>query len=156
MGMSRRIVILIAAGMLIACGVLLGVYLNHPRLSDRQQIERVFLSAEKCIESKQLTGLMRLVDDDYNDGSFTKGQLKVLAMEAFRRGDQYNVVPSLGALSIQGNTAHVHLSVDFSTSGAPQDVQRLNISADLRKGRHGWQVIKAGGWEGAGGDLEGM
>jgi len=142
---------MIAALVVLLVAISLVYYLQRPELSDEEQIQRLFLEAERAVEAKDASDIMRLIADDYDDGTFVKRDLTRLAIRAFRTSDEIDVVPYLRLLQVQGQEAHAELDVDLLVDS---DTQRLKLAVDLKKTGRGWQVIRASGWEVAGSEFE--
>jgi len=154
---SRTSAVVAAAAVLLVIAVALFINLRRPPLSDEERVKQLFLDAAYAVNTKNAAALMRLVSDDYNDGTFTKRELRRLAIEGLRSSGRIIVVPSLRSLQIRGGWAHAELEVDVQTEGYDVAPQHLSLSVDLARRGRDWKIIRATGWENAAlqGDWEG-
>jgi hypothetical protein len=135
-------------GLIIVGGALYGGWrLLRPPLSDGDQIKAQILLGAKAAQDHRVGSLMDLIADDYNDGVYTRTDILNLARAGLRPGRDLQVGVFLQKLSISGKTAHTELDVDITVKPGGES-GRYHIVADWQKGRRGWQVIRAKGWEG--------
>jgi hypothetical protein len=121
----------------------------RPPLTDQQQIEAQILKAAAAASSHQPRTLLSLVADDYYDGTYTKADLANLARAGLAPGGRdLRVAPYLKSLQIEGKTATTEIEAEITELSSGQS-GRYQITVGWRKGRQGWQIVSAHGWEGA-------
>ena len=148
-------------------GAGLAVYVGGRRVpTDREQIQARLLAGARGLEQKRLSRVLLLIADDYNDGLYTKAEVASLVRGALWDADQIRVAVFLRSLDLQGDwaTTVVDAEVEF-TYGAGQapseaataggERQAYSVTLDWRRGPHGWQVVRAQGWQSAPGDFSG-
>ena len=146
----------ILVGVVVVVGIAVGVWwIVRPAKSAKQQIQELFIQAERAVEDKSLSRLVRLVADDYDDGVYTKTELKRQAVAAFRQFRTIRVTPVLGDLQITGARARVQLEVDVWLEAEPAESPRhLALGVELERQKKRWLVTSAGGdWPEAEGRL---
>ena len=112
------------------------------------QVEGAVKGAQAA-SSHQPQKLLSIIADDYNDGLYTKTDLATLARGGLAPGGRdLRVVPFLKSIQLRGKTATTELEAEI-TAQPNGGTQRLRITVEWRKGRRGWQVVRAQGWEGA-------
>jgi hypothetical protein len=158
--MRRRIPLLFLAVIVLAAGGYAIWRLTRPPQSDQQQIRNLILKAARALEQRRVQTFMKLVADDYNDGTHTKRDIESLARGAVLQAGEIRVVPYLRSLEVQGMTAtavvQAEVTVGRDTPGANlgEPAQgRYTVEMVLAKGPHGWQVTSAQGWEEAQAEL---
>lgn len=148
--MNKSLLARIGAGLAIVA-VIVGIaiyWLTRPTVSDRQQILDMFLATQDAVERKSVSGVMRHISEDYDDGTYTKRALTRLAVSAFREGEPFNVLTVVRALQIKGNQAVAEVEVKFWVGrGPPEHVQHLTLHVAAEKKRGKWQVTRARGWQ---------
>lgn len=143
--MRRRWYLLLLI-LVVVVAAFLSFRLMRPPLSDADQIRGRILAAATACEKHDLTGFLRVISEDYNDGSFNKQRLAVLVRQALLPSRPLRVVPYLKELQVTGVTARTDLLAEVTEEGGKHT---YSLTAEWRKGRHGWQVVSARGWEGA-------
>ena len=135
-----------------------GIYrLTRPPLDDRTQIQNLILKAASSLEQQRVKTFMTVVADDYHDGTYTKAEIETLVRGAVLQSGEIRVVPYLrGDVQVQGTTATATIEAEVTVAsrqpaGSPAEptLARYTIEMALSKGRHGWQVTSARGWESA-------
>lgn len=122
--------------------------LNRTPPSDHEQILDTFLAIEEAVNRKSVSGVMRHVSADYDDGAYTKRGLTQLAIAVFRESESFNAVSQVRSLDIRGETASATVDVDFWVGDDPAGgAQRLELQLEMKKSRGKWQVTRAQGWE---------
>jgi len=108
----------------------------------------MFLQVEEAVEHKNLSGVMRHIAEDYNDGTLTKTELTRLAIGAFREPEPFNVLATVRSLDITGEQATATIDVGFWVEDrSAKTVQNLLIQVELKRIRGEWQVTAARGWQ---------
>ncbi len=146
----------LSVGVAALVGVIVGAWwLMRPEKSDRQQIQELFIQAERAMEEKSPGRLLRLVADDYDDGVYTKGELKRQAVAAFRQFRTIRVTPVLRDLQITGDRARAQLEVDvWLDAGPAESPLHLALRVELEQQKKRWLVASVGGdWPEAEGHL---
>ena len=149
---SRVLLVLI----LLAAGGY-GIYrFTRPQVDDRTQIEGLIRNAARFLEQQRVKSFMTVLADEYQDGTYSKADLEPLVRGAVLQSGEIRVVPFLRDLAVQGTTATVVLEAEVTVAsrqptGATSEpaTERYTIELALAKGRHGWQVTSARGWESA-------
>ena len=143
----RRFRIALLALLIVAAALYGGWRLLRPHLSDADQIKAQLLSAAKAAEDHRVGSLLEIIADDYNDGVYTRADIVNLARAGLRPGRDMTVGVILKKLTIQGQTATTDFETDIAVKPGGE-AGSYHIVADWRKGRHGWQILRAHGWEG--------
>ncbi len=151
MTISRRGLTAIVAIVVLAGGVVGIWWLLRPTKSDEQQILEVFTQGERAVEDKNLTGLMKLISDDYSDGTYNKQALKQVALTGFRQTRTIKVTPALRGLQISGQEARAEFEVDlWLDSNEPEPTIHILMRVELSKQKGKWLVTSAtGDWPAA-------
>ena len=148
MNKARIVKILVAFVIIVVGGSLTAYWLPQRAVSDRQQILDMFLQVEQAVERKSISGVMRHISEDYDDGTYSKRDLNQLAIAAFRERGSFNVLASASSLDISGNQATAQVKVRFWTGyGSAGQAQRLTLWIQAEKKGKRWQVTSAHGWE---------
>jgi len=96
---TPRLLTIVLAILIIAVGAGLTIYwFRRPVPSDRQQVMDVFLQMQRAAERKSLSGVMRHIADDYDDGTYTRRDLMRLGVSAFREPEPFNIVATVRSL----------------------------------------------------------
>jgi len=128
-------------------GGLATYWLTQPVLSDREQIVNMFWQVQEAVERKSLSGVMRHISEDYDDGHFTKRDLARLATQGLRESGAFHVLASVCSLDIYGNQATAQVKVRFWVGDvSAEHAQRLTIWVRAEKNRNRWRVTGAYGW----------
>ena len=137
----------ILVGVVIVVGIVVGVWwIVRPAKSHKQQIQELFIQAERAVEDKSLSRLMRLVADDYDDGVYTKRELKQQVVAAFRQFRTIRVTLVLRDLQITGDRARAQLEVDvWLDAGPAESPLHLALSVELVKQKKRWLMTSVGG-----------
>ena len=140
--------ILVAVVVTAIVGSLVAYWLTRRSPSDREQILDAFLAAEQAIERKSVSGLLRHVAADYDDGSYIKGELTPLVLAAFRDSGAVDVLAHVRSLEIRGEQASAKVEVELSVASYAEGKRvPLVLQVQLKKARGTWQVTSAQGWE---------
>ena len=161
----------LVAGVLLAvlAGAGLALYVGGRRVpTDREQIQARLLAGARGLEQKRLSRVLWMIADDYNDGLYTKAEVASLVRGALWDADQVRVAVFLRFLDLQGDwattvvDAEVELTYGAGAGQAPAEAapaggerQAYTVTLDWRRGPHGWQVVRAEGWQSAPGDFSG-
>ncbi len=153
---SRRGLTAIVAVLVLAGAVVVIWWLSRPTKSDEQQILEVFAQGERAVEDKNLSGVMRLVSEDYSDGTYNKQELKQIVLRGLRETRTIKVTPALRDLQIAGPTARADLEVDvWRDSNEPEPTLHISMRVELSKQKGKWLVTSAAGdWPAAAEQLE--
>ncbi len=76
MTISRRTFFLMVEIVLLAVVIVVLWWLVRPQKTDRQQIVDLLAHTERAIEQRDLGGLMQAVSEDYDDGTYSKRELR--------------------------------------------------------------------------------
>jgi hypothetical protein len=150
---TRKGLLLLALLVLVAGGY--WVYrLTRPQLSDPEQIKHAIVDAAGALEQHRVQSFMRVIADDYNDGTCNRQELEQQVRGAVLGTDQLRVVPYLRDLQVQGATATATIDADVIVSAyrygpGPNEPyrSRYTIQTTWRKAPRGWQITCATGWE---------
>jgi len=142
----RRAWLLLLAALVICLAAYLLARSLRPPLSDADQIRGQILAAAAACDQHSLTAFLRVISEDYSDGSFDKQRIAIMVRQAFIPNRPLHVVPYLKDLQVSGETARTDLVAEVTQES---EKHSYSIQAEWRKGRHGWQVTSARGWEGA-------
>ncbi len=95
MTISRRSFLLIA-GFAVLVGIIVALWwLTRPPKTDRQQIVNLLAHTEQAIEQRDLGGLMQAVSEDYDDGTYSKRELRRAALAGFREVRAIRITPAI-------------------------------------------------------------
>jgi hypothetical protein len=147
--MRPRLMWILLAVVVLGGGTYLSYRFLAPRLSDREEIERLILKAARGVEQRQVAAVLSVIADDYWDHGYTKQDLATLARGMARFGEQIRVVPYLNSLDLSGSEATASVDAEVTVGRSPEQPVRYHVMLHLGKGRHGWQVISSQGWQGA-------
>ncbi len=150
----RSPVLTLLAVLVLALGAY-GVYrLTRPAPDDTTQIRNLVLTAARALEQSRVQRFMALIAEDYYDGTYRKADLVPLVRGAVLQHGELRVIPYVRALQIHGETATAMVEAEVTLgeirSDRPQAELargRYTVEVALRKGRRGWQVTSAHGWE---------
>ena len=146
----RPKVIKVVAAAVLAIVVAIAAYywLTRTPPSDRQQILNMFLAVAEAVERKSLSGVMRHISEDYDDGVYTKRELRRLAIAGFRRSGPIDVMAQVRSLDIRGQYATATVEADYTAGyDAPESTGHLVLRIEVKKNRGRWQVARAQGWQ---------
>ncbi len=148
---TPRLLTIVLAILIIAVGAGLTIYwFRRPVPSDRQQVMDVFLQMQRAAERKSLSGVMRHIADDYDDGTYTRRDLMRLGVSAFREPEPFNIVATVRSLEVTGSEAVAMVEVWFSVGAASARTgQHVTVQVQLQKNQGRWQVTSAQGWQDA-------
>ncbi len=146
MTISRRAFLLIA-GFVLLGGIIVALgWLTHPPKSDRQQIVKLLEHTERAIEQRDLSGLMKAISEDYDDGTYTKRELRRAALAGFREVRTIRITPVLRRLEVSDEEARADLDVEvWIDSDSPQPTMQVAMWVKLSKDSGRWLVTSAGG-----------
>jgi len=151
----RSRTLLVLAIVVLGAGGYAVFRMTRPPLDDKTQIQNLILTASRALEQQRVKSFMAVVADDYNDGTYNKQDVENLVRGAVLQSGEIRVVPYLRSLQIQATTATATVEAEVTvgyTRGNPHAEPgrgRYTVEMALRKGRHGWQVTSARGWESA-------
>jgi hypothetical protein len=147
----------------------MSVQARMPKGNDAAQIRAMLDAAEQAVESRNVSGMMRHVSEEYRDGNgLRRDQIRLYTMQTLRDAERVDVTISEPSLRIQvepdGKSAT--LSGDFSLSlsdtlGTAFPTRHFHLTLDLKKEpariflvfpTHAWRVVSADGY----GALEGL
>ncbi len=127
-------------------GLIVVWWLAHPQKSDRQQIVDLLRRAEQAIEHQDLRGLMKAISEDYDDGTYSKRELRRAALAGFREVRTIKITPVLRRLEISGEQARAELDVDvWIDTDSPHPTMHLALWVELNNKTGPWLVTRAGG-----------
>ncbi|HOS92431.1 MAG TPA: hypothetical protein PLD23_20240 [Armatimonadota bacterium] len=147
---AKRIVIALA----VACAAV-GAYLilTRQQMPEEEKIRRGIEDAAAAFERGRVGSFMRIIADDYEDAyKVTRPMLVDMVREATLGGIANNTV-TIEAMDIRlaGDTmANVELTVTWvrkNPQGVPIGEATGRITAVMRKGDKGWQVVSSDGYE---------
>ncbi|MCD6352027.1 MAG: hypothetical protein J7M26_07900 [Armatimonadetes bacterium] len=140
---------LVLTFVILAVGLTAGYLGLRPRMSDRDLIYHMLADMEQRANQGDYFSLMRYVDDDYRDGSgYSKDDLKRLALQAGRSGEQVQVHVEVKGLVLVKNTATLRVELDVIRSeGEGRPRENYTITARLHKRGRRWLVARADGWQ---------
>jgi len=146
MTISRRILLLVA-GFVVLVGIVVALWwLTRPPKSNRQQIVNLLERTERAIEQQDLGGVMRAVSEDYDDGTFSKSELRRAALAGFREVRTIRITPVLRELAVSGKDARAELGVDvWINTDSARPTMHVAIWVKLNKESGRWLVTSAGG-----------
>ncbi len=146
MTISRRIFLLIA-GFVVVMGIIVAVWwLTHPPKSDRQQIVDLLAYTERAIEQQDLGGVMQAVSKDYDDGTYSKRELRRTVLAGFREVRTIRITPVLRKLEVSGKEARADLDVDvWIDTDSSRPTMQVVMWVKLSKESGRWLVTSAGG-----------
>ena len=150
---ARRALIVVGAG-LIAAG-LWYYFARGPRLDDREQIIQMVVDVEQAVETKRTSTILDYFSEDYKDSmGYDRRALQRLLFAGFRQAGYVDVVAQLGEISIQGDTATVHVETDyaFGQAGGGDGSAHVALDVTLQRERSGWKIVNAEGWHTAAND----
>jgi len=146
MTISRRTFFLMAGLVVLAVVVVVLWWLVRPQKGDRQQIVDLLGRTERAIEQRDLGGLMSVVSEDYDDGTYNRGELRRTALAGFREVGTIRITPVLRKLEVSGKDAHAELEVDvWIDTDQPRPTMHLAMWVKLSKESGRWLVTSAGG-----------
>ena len=147
-----------AAPLVILLLALAGVafwYFTRPEPTDEQKIQALINEARVAVERKNVSGLMRLISEDYLDkyGNDKRG-LQRLVIAGAHSAEQYTVFPQVTNLKVKGDLAYLEMKT-WLWVGDPATApgQELNITAKLLREGKRWRVLSSYGWEEAEGGV---
>ena len=156
----KGLLVLVLALIVLVGGGYEAYRLTRPALSDPDQIKHAITDATAALEQHRVQSFMRLIANDYNDGTYNRQQLENQVWAGVWQTDQLRVVPYLRDLQVQGTTATATIDADVIVSGkqsyraAEPDRGRYTVETTWRKESRGWQIVSAKGWEAAQGGIE--
>ena len=132
--------------LLLAGVIVVPWWLTHPRKTDQQQIVDLLARTERAIEQQDLGGLMQAVSEDYDDGTYNRGELRRTALAGFREVGTIRITPVLRKLEVSGKDAHAELEVDvWIDTDRPRPTMHLAMWVKLSKESGRWLVTSVGG-----------
>ena len=146
MTISRR-TLLLMAGLVVLAGVIVVLWwLVRPQKTDRQQIVDLLGCTERAIEQQDLGGLMQAVSEDYDDGAYSKRELRRAALAGFREVRTIKITPVLRELEVSAKDARAELDVDvWLDTDSPRPTMHVAMWIELSKESGRWLVTSAGG-----------
>ncbi len=146
MTISRRTFLLIAGLVVLAVVIAVLWWLVRPPKTDRQQIVNLLRRTERAVEHKDLGGVMSVVSEDYDDGTYSKRELRQAMLAGFRQVRTIKVTPVLRKLEITGEHARAELDVDaWIDSNSPRPTMDMSMWVKLSNESGRWLVTSAGG-----------
>ena len=146
MTISRRTLFLMTGLIGLAVVIVVLWWLGRPPETDRQQIVDLLGRTERAIEQRDLGGLMRAVSEDYDDGTYSKRELRRAALAGFRQVRTIRITPVLRELEVSGKDARVELDVDvWIDTDSPRPTMHVAMWVELSKESGRWLVTSAGG-----------
>jgi len=146
MTISRRTFFLIAGLVVLAVVIVALWWLVRPQKTDRQQIVDLLGRTERAIEHQDLGGVMRVISEDYADGTYSKRELRRATLAGFREVGTIRITPVLHKLEVSGEDARVELDVDvWIDTNQPHPTMRLAMWVELSKQSGRWLVTSVGG-----------
>ncbi len=152
---AQRVLIAIGAA-LIAVGA--WYFLTKgPRVDDRTQIIEMVVEVEQAVEARRTSTVLSHFSEDYRDTmGYDRRALQRFLSAGLRDGGHIDVVTQLGEIDVQGDTATVHVEVDyaFGQSAGGDGSAHMSVDVTLQRERGGWKIVRADGWQGS--MLEGL
>ncbi len=146
MTISRRTFFLMAGIAVLAVVIVVVWWLVRPQKTDRQQIVDLLSRTERAIEHKDLGGMMRVVSQDYADGTYSKRELRRMVLAGFREVRTIRITPVLRELEVSGKNARAELDVDvWIDTDRPRPTMHLAIWVKLSNKSGRWLVTGVGG-----------
>ena len=146
MTISRRTFFLMAGIVLLAVVIVVVWWLVRPQKADRQQIVDLLARTERAIEQQDLGGLMQAVSEDYNDGAYSKRELRRAALAGFREVRTIRITPVVGKLAVSAKNARAELDVNvWLDTDSPRPTMHVAMWVELSKESGRWLVTSAGG-----------
>jgi len=148
--MKKKRWIVLGIVLLLLLG-LLSAWFFRPKPSDKELIAALVEEVRVGIETKQLSKVMSNVSADYNDSAdITFDTARLFALKMMRNTDEITVViNNYEEPKIEGNLAHMKLSVEITAKSGNQTVANLKpeITLILRKEKKGWRILNTEGWQ---------
>lgn len=123
------------------------------RVPDRQQVLRIIADAQRAVEQKRVSELMRHISEDYEDGhGFNRRMIQRLALSAARSREAINLSVEVPHVEVVGDRATFVAEVSYAMGDQPvgrRDARRLTVTGELRRERGTWRIISADGWQSA-------
>jgi hypothetical protein len=148
--MSRKRLLLIAVVLL--AGATVWWWITRPRLSDKEQIDRVIDQLKSAVEQKSPGKVMVNISKEYHDSfhntyrnidSYAKQLLRV------RQEIRVNILDYKEPI-IQDDIAQLALTVEIDVLDSGESIEKLSgdLEFTLSKESNGWKLIQAEGWHG--------
>ena len=146
MTISRRTFFLMAGLVGLAVVIVALWWLTRPPKTDHQQIVDLLGRTEQAIQQQDLGGLMQAVSEDYDDGAYTKRDLRQAALAGFREIGTIKITLVLGELVVRGKDARAELDVNvWIDTDSLRPTMHVAMWAELSKESGRWLVTRAGG-----------
>jgi len=146
MTISRRTFFLMVGIVLLAVVIVVLWWLVRPQKTDRQQIVDLLARTERAIEQQDLGGLMQAVSEDYDDGTYSKRELRRAALAGFREVRAIRITLVLRKLEVSAKEARAELDVDvWIDTASPRPTMQVAMWVRLSKESGRWLVTSAGG-----------
>lgn len=146
---SSRIVLGLAVLLLGAAGGMLFVQ-ARPRPTPEALIRQALEDAEQAARRRDVSGVMRIVSDDYKDGVMNKARLRLLLTRYVRQsvGGAYDVrvsPPVIQRDPDDSNRALVLTTIAVSNETSPWGPQEVTLVMRREEGRR-WLVFPEDRW----------
>lgn len=157
MRLSRRAraIIIALVVIVVASGAAVWLLVLRPEpLSDRQQVLRLVADVERAIEQKDAAGLLRHVAAEYGDSrGFNRRTVRQLVLAGLRDERTMDLTVEVDRVQVQGDTARFVADVSYSLDGTVSagGAGHLTVEGHLRREHGRWKVVRAEGWQDAGG-----
>ncbi len=147
--MASRIMKILALLVLLAAVIAtMKFYFFRAPPSPEQQIMLSIARAEESAELGSVSGVMKVVSNDYADTTGSnKRDLSRLAVQALR-GQQWQLSTQLKSLAVDGDTAEVDLQVAMWNEDAASYQLDYDITLIWRREGKTWRVVSSSGWHG--------
>ncbi len=146
MTISRRALLFTAGLVVLAVTIAVLWWLVSPQKTDRQQIVDLLSRTERAIERKDLGGMMRVVSQDYADGTYSKRELRRTVLAVFREIGTIKITLVLHKLEVSGEDARAEIDVDvWLDSDQLRPTMHLAMWVKLSKESGRWLVTSASG-----------
>jgi hypothetical protein len=134
---------------IIGLGLVVGYSDFWPAASDEERIYEMVADMQRAAERGDYLSVLRYVADDYHDAaSYTRQDLRRLAIQADRDAAASRVTSRVKGLVLSGKKATMQVDVlVWESSGAEE--QKYSVRATLEKRGRRWVIVSSEGWQDA-------